>query len=612
MNTVILGLDAFDPTVLEHLLGQGQLPHLAGLATTGGYARFAVANPPQSEVSWTSIATGLNPGHHGIFDFVHRYPASYNLYVSLLPTRRGLTGTEFVPTHQATTIFDYAVLQGYPATSLWWPATFPIRPASPVRVLPGLGTPDIHGRLGVGTLFTTEELPADANRKTPVFRLAIKGKGRFAGQLAGPARQARGGHRSSALDFEFELEPDQIARLLIGKQAVALQAGVWSPIIELSFKVAPFVTVRALTRVILSQVQPFAKLYFLPLQIHPLHTAWRYATPPAFVRQTWQACGPFLTLGWPQDTTGLEDGCITDDQFLSLCDAIVEAQERVLMYQLDNFREGLLAAVVDTLDRVQHMYWRDRPDVVLDWYRKLDGLVGRVQKRLAEKGLTSARLLVVSDHGFSEFDFKVHLNRWLVDRGYLSTRANGGPGRLQDVDWARSTAYAIGLNSLYLNLSGREGQGRVPPEQQEALLAQISAELLQWCGPDGKAVAQQVLTSAQTFEGELAQYGPDLVVGYAPGYRGSSETGLGQWPATSMERNGDHWSGDHCISAEAVPGVLLCNQGLAGSARPSYRDIPVLAVGAELAPRSSPPPPADLAGEDEAIVEERLKSLGYL
>jgi len=223
-----------------------------------------------------------------------------------------------------------------------------------------------------------------------------------------------------------------------------------------------------------------------PLQLHPLHSPWRYATPRAFVRQTWQACGPFLTLGWPQDTTGLEERCITDSQFLDLCESIFRTRERVLVRQLQRFREGILACVFDSLDRVQHMFWRSRPDIVDEWYVKLDTLLGRVEGRLADLGKEQTKIVILSDHGFADFDFKVHLNHWLVERGYLVT-AGDESGSLQDVDWSQSQAYAIGLNSLYLNLAGREGQGCVPASQYEPLLSKLQDELLGWRGPDGSA-----------------------------------------------------------------------------------------------------------------------------
>ena len=95
MKTVLVGLDAFSPVIFEQLAEQGHLPHLGQMTLTGGYAPLAVANPPQSEVSWTSIATGLDPAGHGIFDFVHRTPATYGLTVSLLPARSGVLGLQF-------------------------------------------------------------------------------------------------------------------------------------------------------------------------------------------------------------------------------------------------------------------------------------------------------------------------------------------------------------------------------------------------------------------------------------------------------------------------------------------------------------------------------------
>src|SRR3990170_4580092 len=124
MRTIIIGLDAFDPGVFERLVDQGRLPNLSSFLEKKGYSHFSVANPAQSEVSWTSIATGLNPGGHGIFDFVHRDPVSYTPYVSLLPTKSGLTGTQFVPPFSARSIFDQAVRQGYAAASLGWGGAF--------------------------------------------------------------------------------------------------------------------------------------------------------------------------------------------------------------------------------------------------------------------------------------------------------------------------------------------------------------------------------------------------------------------------------------------------------------------------------------------------------
>jgi predicted AlkP superfamily phosphohydrolase/phosphomutase len=611
VRVLILGFDAFDPSRFEQLSAQGKLPNLTRYAEAGGYARFGVTDPPQSEVSWTSIATGLNPGGHGIFDFVHRDAATHTLSVSLLPTKRGIGGTQFVPPFTATTLFDQAVREGYPATMLWWPATFPARPESPVRTLPGLGTPDIQGRLGLGTLLSTEDQADDETRKTPFEPLEQRRKGSYSGVLKGPVRKQRKGDRESTIELKLDLVGDGAARLTLGKQRVDLVEGKWSPILEVSFKMGPLMSVRAITRAILTQVDPEVRLYFLPLQLHPLHSPWRYASPRSLVKETWTECGPFLTLGWQQDTTGLEEGCMTDEQFLDLCDSILALRTRVLGQQLGHFREGVLASVFDSLDRIQHMFWRDRPDILEAWYVKLDTLLGDVEQYLNDQGGERTKIIILSDHGFADFDYKIHLNRWLIDRGYLVTKEGNGSGSLRDVDWSRSRAYAVGLNSLYVNREGREGKGCVPEGEYAAVVETLRAELQDWQGPDGRAVVRRALGQEDAFVGPLAEYGPDLVVGYSSGYRASSDTGLGKWEETAIEANRDHWGADHCMDAQVVPGVLFCNQGLREFPNPSYRDVPRLATGME--PDSSgAAPPAEYSEEDEEIIEERLRGLGYL
>jgi len=614
MRTLIIGLDAFDPDFFETLANQGKLPNLRPYFEHNGYTRFRVSNPPQSEVSWTSIATGLEPSEHGMFDFVHRDPQTYYLHVSLLPTGKTLGGISFVRPYNARTIFDTAAERGFPSTSLWWPATFPARPESPVRTLPGLGTPDIQGRLGVGTLYSSETDLPERQGKTPVRLLQKAGSNQYRAALEGPQRQTSRGAQSAGLEIELLIKDDTHAEVRFANQVLKLDLGRWSPIFEITFKMGFLVSVHAITRLILTQIEPTVRLYALPLQIHPLHAIWRYGSPASFIKEAWQTAGPFLTLGWPQDTTGLEDGCITDQQFLDLCESIVAAREKLLLHQLDNFREGLLASVFDTLDRVQHMFWRDHPEVIESWYHKLDHIVGKVNAKIAASRDKPPRLLIVSDHGFKNFDYKVNLNRWLIQQGFLTPTQLIPDGDLKSVDWSVSAAYAVGLNSLYLNLSGREGKGSLAPGERERFIEILRQRLLEWKGLDGRNVVQQVYGNgyeALKTGTALSSDGPDLLIGYTPGYRASAETGLGAWKADALEPNHDHWGADHCFDPEAVPGVLFYSGDLSNYPAPSYRDIPSLAIDAAPDARGATPPPT-LSAEDQEKVEERLKSLGYL
>ncbi len=347
MKTILVGFDAFDPIFFEQLHNKGKTPNLSEYVEGGGYSPFKVSNPPQSEVSWTSIATGLNPGGHGMFDFVHRNPETYGLFISLLPTKSSLLGTQFVPPYNAETIFGASVKEGYSATSLWWPATFPARLQSPVSAIPGLGTPDIFGQLGVGISYSLEPIGDEEKIKSRTARLSRPMNGVYTGRLDGPTRQSCSGANSTNLDFRVSVINDRSAKLVLGKQSFTLKMGEWSPIIEINFKVGFMVSLKIITRVILTQLYPDPVLYFLPLQLHPLNSPWPYGTPKGMLKNIWKNQGAFLTLGWPQDTTALEEGFITDEQFLDLCDQILKQRERILMSMLDTYKEGVLGCVFE-------------------------------------------------------------------------------------------------------------------------------------------------------------------------------------------------------------------------------------------------------------------------
>jgi predicted AlkP superfamily phosphohydrolase/phosphomutase len=607
MKTLILGFDSFDPTIFEELAGKNQLPNLSEFNRHGGYTRLEICSPPQTEVSWTSIATGADPGGHGIFDFVHRDPATYTPYISILPTRQGILGEQFVPPYTAKTFFEEACELGYPATALWWPAMFPARPELSVMTLPGLGTPDIRGQLGVGTLFSTE---VEDKKKVRVCKLESAGKNRYTADLPGPQVPGKSGPRTITLPLSLEMVDGDFAELSVDGMKVRLRKSEWSGILELRFKAGLLFNIHAITRVILTHTSGTIRFYFLPLQIHPLHSTWNYTPSKSFAKKIWDDVGPYLTVGWPQDTTGLEDGCINDEQFLELCQIIFDQRVKILYYLLNNFEEGVLAGIFDCLDRVQHMFFHNRQDIVHDWYKRLDGFVGDVRKKISGWD-DKYRLLIMSDHGFSNYQMKVHLNRWLLEQGYLTFGNGVTSGDLSNVDWQHTRVYSVGLNSIYLNVQGREGGGVVSPDSIESTLAEIKDKLLKWTDTKGNVIVEKARLNHEVYSGPYARLGPDLVVGYAAGYRSSAETGIGKTPEIALELNHDHWGADHCMDADIVPGVLFANRDLQDFGKISFRDIPFLAIGKHL-DQSHIKPPSQTDRQGQKNLEERLKGLGYL
>jgi predicted AlkP superfamily phosphohydrolase/phosphomutase len=185
-------------------------------------------------------------------------------------------------------------------------------------------------------------------------------------------------------------------------------------------------------------------------------------------------------------------------------------------------------------------------------------------------------MIVMSDHGFTSFDRGVNLNTWLWKNGYLTLE--GGPSADEEpfarVDWSKTQAYALGLNGLYLNLAGREKQGVVGADPgSQALLRKIGDELLAFRDPaDGRRVVETVHAPARS------DVAPDLIIGYARGYRASWQTALGAAPEALVEDNRDAWIGDHCINAADVPGVLFSNRKVRVD-DPQLKDVTVSILG---------------------------------
>jgi len=73
---LILGIDGMDPQLLQRFMDQEKMPNFAALAARGSFLPLQTSIPPQSPVAWANLITGMNPGSHGIFDFIHRDPAT--------------------------------------------------------------------------------------------------------------------------------------------------------------------------------------------------------------------------------------------------------------------------------------------------------------------------------------------------------------------------------------------------------------------------------------------------------------------------------------------------------------------------------------------------------
>jgi predicted AlkP superfamily phosphohydrolase/phosphomutase len=75
----------------------------------------------------------------------------------------------------------------------------------------------------------------------------------------------------------------------------------------------------------------------------------------------------------------------------------------------------------------------------------------------------------------------------------------------------------------------------------------------------GEVAIRRVYAASELYQGPYLEAAPDLIIGYADGYRTSWDAAIGKMGATIFEDNNKAWSGDHCVDPSLVPGVLFSN-----------------------------------------------------
>lgn len=580
---IILGVDGMDPEILRRVMREGRAPNLKRMAEQGGFIELATSNPPQSPVAWSHFITGHDSSHHGIYDFVHRDPVDLAPYLStsraegpedaieLGSLQIPLGAGEVVLLRDGLAFWELLEKANVPATIFKVPANFPPHEDWRSETLSGMGTPDLMGTYGTFQLFTDD--PERAGRPASggvVHRLDFGGGQKAVAHLAGPPDpfSAAGDDLELPLEVVVDRERD-VALVRLDDESVILRPGEWSGWYPVRFPMVPLAgDAPGMVRLYLDSVRPFVRLYVSPINLDPLEPAMPISSPRSYAAEVARDAGRYYTQGMPEDTKALAADVLDDDAFLAQARSIFEERKRLLKRELDRFQGGLLFFYFSSIDQVSHVFYRAiKPGappevakyahVIPDLYAEIDRVVGEVLERAGP----NTTVLVMSDHGFAPYDRKVNLNSWLESRGYLALAEERGDGPLGHIDWSRTQAYALGINQLFVNLKGREAHGIVPPEEKDLLLRRLARELESFRDPDTGA---RVVSRAFVVEpGRHPDRAPDLIVGFARGYRSSDESATGMLSDAIVEDNTSKWSGDHCMDPALVPGVLLSSRPLA-------------------------------------------------
>ena len=116
MTLLIIGFDGATFDLIRPWARDGYLPNLARLMAEGVTADLASTLPPVTSPAWPTFMTGVNPGKHGVFDFIQPHGESFSLVNSTRIRQQ--------------TLWQRLSARGYRVGVLNVPVTYPPQPVN--------------------------------------------------------------------------------------------------------------------------------------------------------------------------------------------------------------------------------------------------------------------------------------------------------------------------------------------------------------------------------------------------------------------------------------------------------------------------------------------------
>jgi predicted AlkP superfamily phosphohydrolase/phosphomutase len=263
----------------------------------------------------------------------------------------------------------------------------------------------------------------------------------------------------------------------------------------------------------------------------------------------------------------------TDDKERLLADLeeMTEKRFRVAEHLAETRPWDLFFLVEMGTDRIHHGFWRfgdpehrlyeqgnPYEDAMLDYYRALDEKLARLL-RFADE---DTAVLVVSDHGAKRMDGGICVNEWLRREGYLVLRKEPeAVVRLTPdlIDWPRTTAWGEGgyYSRVFLNVEGREPEGKVAPEDYERVRGELKEKLEALGDEEGRPIGTVAHRPEDLYD-EQKGIPPDLLVYFGDLYwRSVGQVGTGTVHVFENDTGPDDANHAHeglyVLAAEGVP-----------------------------------------------------------
>jgi predicted AlkP superfamily phosphohydrolase/phosphomutase len=551
---LVVGLDGATLDLIQPWVDEGILPTFARIMSEGAWGRLESVIPPLTGPAWISFMTGKNPGKHGIFDFIRRGRGDYN-GVPINATLR-----------DGDTLWHLLSQAGKRVGVLAVPATYPPEPVNGFMVTGMMTPPDAADY--THPLSLAQEL----ERAVPSFTMTPEGTAHPLGREAGLI---------DALDRLTDMTMETI-RYLMNRY-------------EWDF----FMTVFKETDVAMHWLWRFMD------QRHPSYVR----DAPERLRQGLQHCYQRM------------DSCLAE-----LLNAV--GDDTILIIMSDHG--------AGSLEQYIHVNAWLADQGFMQLKRNLPTGAKRLLYQVGLTPIALYKLSMALGRGSQVAQTLRHHKAGalsMLRRAFLS---------FSDVDWSRTRVYSLGnYGQLYVNLRGREPQGIVAPgAEYEQVVDELVDRLNLMRHPrTGQAMPLRVYRREEIYQGPYLEESPDVV--FLPEDMRYNGFGLYQfssrsWLEPTFDRSGGHRMDGvvmltgpgirrgHELGETALIDLAPTVLAALGIPVPDDMDGRVLSEAFEddyfrerpirytAARPTGPGEQLELSPEQEEMIKERLRGLGYI
>lgn len=426
-KVLVIGLDGATPDLLFPLAIEGKLPNLNRIIKDGASGTLTSTYPPLSGPAWASFMTGKNPGKHGVFHFIERKKDGFNI--------RLLNAKDI----HAKSLWSILSESGKKVGVMHIPLTYP-----PERVngflISGLGTPVTENDANVPNSDFTYPIDLKEKLKELNYKIHVALKDKIKeDELLRDIHYTTEKRAESALYFIKNYDWNFFMVVFEGTDYVQ-------------------------------------------------HFFWKYMdkSHPAYNPAKAKIYG----------------------------NAIFDYYQKI---------DGIIGEIIKQLDdnttviiMSDHGFGPLHKEVHLNTWLKSIGLL-KLKKKADKMSIPKYWLL---KHGFSKERFWNLLMKFnLVKltaiipkkiRDGMPTRENS----FSIIDWTKTKAYSFGyMGMMYINLKGREPEGIVTPEEYDELRDYIIKELYKIRDPEnGKKIVDKVFKKEEIYSGPYINKAPDLYI----------------------------------------------------------------------------------------------------